>query len=145
MRTGDGPADALRALLTGKFDLYKVIIRGLGDNKMRDYLWLVTCAFIKMAEVAFGDRPDVPASVAGWVARTRSHYDFSDGDLDEALCREVLLFALEESEGQDLTGRQIRDTELLLLPALVHDQALTSGEIEQLVAVAVKLANDDQG
>lgn len=145
MPAGEEQAAALRALLTGKFDLYRTLARYLSDDEMRHYLYLVMAAFMTMADMAFGDRDDVTASVAGWVGRIRSWSEFSAEAFDPGLCEEVLLFTLDKSEGENLTGRQIRDTALRLLPALVHDQELSSAEIEQLLATSVKLANDIWG
>ena len=145
MPAGDKQAATLRALLTGKFDLHKEMLRDIvTDDEKRGYLDLVMAAFIKMVGITFDNEDDVTAAVVEWVGKIRSESDFAAEAFDPVLCEKVILFMLDKTEGEGLTGRQLRDTELLLLPALVHDQGLNEDEIEQLLSTSLKLANDDR-
>ena len=143
MPAGDKQTATLRALLTGKFDLYKEMLGDLvTDDDKRGYLDLVAGAFVKMARLTFDKEDDVTAAVVEWVGKIRSRNEASAENFDPVICEEVLLFGLGKSEAKGLRGRQIRDVELLLLPALVHDAGLSEAEIDQLLSTARKLAND---
>ena len=131
----DKSATVLRALLNKDFDQYKQLIQSLDRDEGRDFLRLVSTALLKMSDRKFGSG-DVTTAVVEWVAKIRSESDVAAKAFDPVLSEQVLLFVLGKEDRQDLSGRQIRDAELLLLPALVDDQGLDSAEIDELLVSA---------
>ena len=144
MPAGDKQAATLRALLTKEFDRNKELVQELSDAELHDYLHLVGTALVEIADTTFGTGDDATAAVVEWVGKIRSESELAAEAFDPVLCEEVLLFALGKTEGEELTARQIRDTELLLLPLLVDDRGLDENGIDELIAAALALLTDDQ-
>ncbi|MBO0803007.1 MAG: hypothetical protein J2P25_08030 [Nocardiopsaceae bacterium] len=139
MSTGDKQVAALRALLTGDFDRHKHMIELLDKDEDRGYLALVSAAFIEIADRTFGSA-DGNAAVVEWVGKIRSQStDAADG-FDPVLSEQVILYALGKTEAEDLNSQQILEAELLLLPALVHDQGLDEAGIDEFLSAARALA-----
>lgn len=138
MTEGDKPLAALRAQLTGDGDGYMRVIRSLDRDEDQDFMFLLSAAFLEMADQTFGSA-EVPAAVVEWVARVRSTSDAAARIIDPVISEQVILFALGLTEGNDLSGKQVRDAELLLLPIMVHDQQLDGTAVDELLAAARKL------
>lgn len=135
MTESDKSAVALRMLLTGDFDRYKQLLGSLDRDESRDFLRLVSTAFLEMADRKFG-AGDVTGAVVEWVAKIRSESDVAAKTFDPVISEKLLLFVLGKSDGEDLSGRQIRDAELLLLPMFVDDQGLDGAGIYELLISA---------
>jgi hypothetical protein len=139
MTAGEKPEAALRALLTGEFETYKRLLRSLDAAEGREFMGLVSAAFLKSADRQFGSA-ELPSAVVEWVGKIRSESPVGAQAFDPVVSEQVILVALGLSEGAELTGKQLRDGQLLLLPVLVDDQQLDSAEIEELLAAARDLA-----
>jgi hypothetical protein len=139
MAAGKKPEAALRALLTGDFEIYKQLLRSLDAAEARDFMGLVSAAFLKSVDWQFGSA-DLPTAVVEWVGKIRSESAVGARAFDPVVSEQVILVALDLSEGSDLTAKQLRDAQLLLLPVLVDDQHLDSAAIDELLAAARDLA-----
>jgi hypothetical protein len=128
----------LRALLTGNFEEYKQMIRSLGTEESRDFMTLVSAAFLETVDRRFGSA-DLPDAVVEWVGGIRSESATAAQEIDPIAAEQVILLTLGMTQAAELSGKQIRDAQLLLLPALVDDQHLDSARIDELLATARKL------
>lgn len=129
----------LRALLNKDFARYKQLLQSLNKAESRGFLRLTSTAFLEIADRKFGSG-DVTAAVVEWVAKIRSESEVAAKTFDPALSEQVLLFVLGKSDGDNLSGVQIRDAELLLLPMLVDDQGLDTAGVDELLSAARSLA-----
>lgn len=129
----------LRTLLNKDFARYKELLQSLDKAESRDFMRLTSIAFLEMAARKFGSG-DVTAAVVEWVAKIRSESELAAKAFDPVLSEQVLLFVLGKSEGENLSARQIRDAELLLLPMLADDLNLDSAGIDELLDAARSLA-----
>lgn len=139
MPEGEKQVTTLRALLNRDFDRYKELLQSLDKAESRDFVRLTSTAFLEMADRKFGSG-DVTAAVVEWVAKIRSESELAAKAFDPVLSEQVLLFVLGKSEGENLSARQIRDAELLLLPMLADDLNLDSAGIDELLRAARSLA-----
>lgn len=139
MPEGEKQVTTLRALLNKDFDRYKELLQSLDKAESRDFLRLTSTAFLEIADRKFGSG-DVTAAVVEWVAKIRSESELAAKAFDPVLSEQVLLFVLGKSEGENLSARQIRDAELLLLPMLADDLNLDSAGIDELLSAARSLA-----
>lgn len=139
MPEDEKPVTTLRALLNKDFDRYKELLQSLDRAESRDFLRLTSTAFLEIADRKFGSG-NAAAAVVEWVAKIRSESEVAAKAFDPVLSEQVLLFVLGKSEGQNLSGGQIRDAELLLLPMLVDDQGLDSAGVDELLSAARSLA-----
>lgn len=139
MPEGEKQVTTLRALLNKDFDRYKVLLQSLDKSESRDFLRLTSTAFLELADRKFGTG-DVTAAVVEWVAKIRSESELAAKAFDPVLSEQVLLFVLGQSESENLSARQIRDAELLLLPMLADDLNLDSAGIDELLSAARSLA-----
>jgi hypothetical protein len=140
MSAGEKQMTALRALLTGDFEGYKQMIRSLGTEESRDFLALVAAAFLEAVDRRFGTA-DLPGAVAEWVGAIRSESATAAQAIDPVTAEQVILLTLGLTQASELSGKQIRDAQLLLLPALVDEQHLDSTGIDELLAAARKLTD----
>lgn len=145
MPADDKPTAALRALLTGELDRHKEIIRTLDNAETHAYLDLVAASFVGIADMTFGTERDAAAAVAEWVGKARSESRFPAEAFNPVISEQVILVALGKDEGDDLSARQLQDGQLLLLPALVHDQDLAADDIEDFLSASWSLLIDDPG
>lgn len=129
----------LRTLLNKDFARYKELLQSLDKAESRDFMRLTSIGFLEMAARKFGSG-DVTAAVVEWVAKIRSESELAAKAFDPVLSEQVLLFVLGKSEGENLSARQIRDAELLLLPMLADDLNLDSAGIDELLDAARSLA-----
>lgn len=139
MAVDERPEATLRALLTGDFEIYKQLLRSLDATGGRDFMGLVSAAFLKSVDRQFGSA-DLPAAVVEWVGKIRSESTVAAQAFNPVVSEQVILVALGLNEGSNLTGKQLRDSQLLLLPMLVDDQQLDSAGIDELLAAARDLA-----
>lgn len=138
MPEGDKQVTTLRALLTGDFDQYKQLVQSLDIAESRDFLRLVSAAFLEIADRKFGT-DGAETAVVEWIGKIRSESATAAQAFDPVISEQVILFALGKSEAKDLSGKQLRDAELLLLPALADDQGLDSAGVDDLLGTARKL------
>lgn len=135
MTENDKPLAALRAMLNRDSDTYKQVMDSLNSAEDKDFLLLLSAAFLETVGRVFGSS-DLPAAVIEWVGKIRAWSDVSAQAIDPSISEQVILFALGHDDGSKLSGRQVRDTQLLLLPLLVHDQQLDDPAIDELLAAA---------
>lgn len=139
MQEDEKPLTTLRALLNQEFGPYQELLKSLSKAETRDFLRLTSMAFLELADRKFGPG-DVAPAVVEWVGKIRSESDVAAKTFDPVLSEQVLLFVLGKSEGENLSGAQIRDAELLLLPMLVDDQGLGRAGVDELLTAARSLA-----
>ena len=105
MPAGDKQTATLRALLTGKFDLYKEMLGDLvTDDDKRGYLDLVAGAFVKMARLTFDKEDDVTAAVVEWMG-TQGRAAIQEYLPRELVARRALGEISSEQMMADLTTR----------------------------------------
>jgi hypothetical protein len=139
MSVGDSQVAALRALLIGNFAEHTRLTRLLDDDGMRDYVMLVSAAFLDAVDRRFAGA-DLPASVTDFVGQVRSRNDTAADSIDPVIAERVILRALGQGSLSDVSGRQIRQAQNLLLPLLVHDERLDNAGIDEILASARALA-----
>lgn len=138
MTEGDKPLAALKAMLLGDGESYKQAISSLSHAEGEDFLVLLSAAFLEMSDRTFGPEP-TPAAVVEWVGEIRSRSETSAQVIDPAVAEKVILFALGLDGGNELSGNQVSDTQLLLLPILAHEQHLDGAAIDELLSAAREL------
>jgi hypothetical protein len=139
MQVGDDQVAALRALLNKDFDEHKRLTRLLDDDGMRDYMALVTAAFLEAVDRRF-ENASIPSAVVEYVGQVRSRNPKAAEAVDPVIAERVLLKALGQGSLSDLSGRDIRRAQNLLLPILVDDEHLDDAGIDAILAAARKLA-----
>jgi hypothetical protein len=139
MPVGDGQVAALRALLTGNFEEHTRLTRLLDDDGMRDYVTLVSAAFLDAVDRRFANA-DLPAAVIEYVGEVRSRNAAAAEAIDPVIAERVILTVLGQGSLSDVSARQIRQAQNLLLPLLVDDEHLDDAGIDAILASARKLA-----
>jgi hypothetical protein len=130
---------ALRHMLTGNGADYMSVVRSLDHDEPRDFLILVSAAFIEAVDHRFASA-ELPTAVIEWVGALRSASQTAAREVDPATAEQVILLTLGYIEETALSDKQIRDGELLLLPLLVAERHLDSAGIDDFLAAARKLA-----
>jgi hypothetical protein len=132
-------ASALRLMLTGQRDEYLSMVRAFDADETRDFLVLLAGAFLELVDREFAGA-DLPSAVVEWVGALRAESDAAARLVDPVRAEQAILLALGLSEADQLSAKEVRDTQLLLLPILADGQHLGSDEIDQLLAAARVLA-----
>lgn len=135
MTESDKPLAALRAMLGRDPEAFRQAMDALDRTGDRDFLGLLSTAFLEIVDRTFG-ATEGSAVVVEWVAKLRSKSDASAEAIDPDVSEQVILFALGRNDGSQVSGKQVRDAQLLLLPLLVHDQQLDNTAIDELLALA---------
>lgn len=138
MTEGDKPLAALKAMLLGDGGSYKQAVSSLSTAEGEDFLVLLSAAFLEMSDRTFGAEP-TSAAVVEWVGEIRSRSEPSAQVIDPAIAEKVILFALGLDDGDELSGKQVSDAQLLLLPILTHEQQLDGAAIDGLLSAAREL------
>jgi hypothetical protein len=134
-------ASALRLMLTAERDEYLSTVRAFDTGETRDFLVLLAAAFLELADRTFAGA-DLPGAVVEWVGALRAESDAAARLVDPVRAEQAILLALGLSESEQLSAREVRDTQLLLLPILAEGQHLGPDEIDQLLAAARVLAEN---
>lgn len=139
MSVGASQAAALRALLTGDFKQHELLTRELDDDGMRDYVALVSAAFLKMVDRRFGGE-NIPAAVIDYVGQVRALNDTAAGTIAPDVAERVILAALGHGALNGVSGSEARHVQNLLLPLMVRDEQLDGAGIEAFLKSARQLA-----
>lgn len=132
-------ASALRLMLTGQRDEYLSMVRAFSTDETRDFLVLLAGTFLELVDRVFAGA-DLPGAVVEWVGALRAESDAAARLVHPVRAEQAILLALGLSEAAQLSARDVRDTQLLLLPILADGQHLGPDEIDQLLAAARVLA-----
>jgi hypothetical protein len=132
-------ASALRLMLRGERDEYLSTVRAFDTEETRDFLVLLAAAFLELSDRTFAGA-DLPSAVVEWVGALRAESDAAAQLVDPVKAEQAILMALGLSEAEQLSAKEVRDAQLLLLPILADGQHLGPDDIDQLLAAARVLA-----
>jgi len=126
----DQQAAVLRALLAGSTAEHLRLHQQLDTRAdQMPYAVLVSNAFIEAADRRFGDSPG-PDEITEYVADIRSRSGNLQDGLDPAVAERVLLTAVADGNVDDLSAREVRNTQIILLAALAADASLSEPELD---------------
>jgi hypothetical protein len=132
-------ASALRLMLMGERDAYFSAVRAFDTDETRDFLVLLAAAFLELADRTFAGA-DLPGAVVEWVGALRAESEAAARNVDPVKAEQAILMALGLSEAEQVSAREVRDAQLLLLPILADGQHLGPDEIDKLLTAARVLA-----
>ena len=140
MPVNDQQVAALRAQLAGDYEQHRQLLRQVdAAGGMRDYVNLVSAAFLEAVDRRFADA-SLPAAVIDWVADVRSRSPQASEAIDPAAAERVILKTLGQGDISDLSGRDIRHNMQVLLALLITDEHLDDAALDAFMASARKLA-----
>jgi hypothetical protein len=134
---------AVRALLAGQFDDYQSQLAELDHAAApKGFNALIAAGFLEAVERRFVGKGLTRGAVVEFVADVRSRSADIGEDLDPRVAERLILAALGKGSIEDIEGKTVVYTQMILLTMLVHDENLDDDALDEFMGAVRATAEE---